>query len=245
MKINEVLNKVTLKLPGGGKFPLSKYAPYITNVDEDVEDLGGNGIPFIKENIVWPDAYTLDNYFESEDDMWEYRYRVNVLEQSDVINNYMSDRFNHNVPKIFTSDELFEYYNLLKKVFGDYTGNQNNNDLNVGSILTSFDFGSLLFKNEIKENEYIVTDVYFDSYYIGYSYIKSNYVICMNEEINEMINQAIESGDAPEEMINFEKEVIENYYVYTWKDIEETLPEIPQEQLDRLSNEIVDEPIEA
>jgi len=245
MKINEVLNKVTLKLPGGGKFPLSKYAPYITNIDENVEDLGGNGIPFIKENIVWPDAYILTDYFESEDDMWEYRYRVNELGQSDVINNYMQDKVNHNIPKIFTTDELFEYYNLLKKVFGNYSGNQNNNDLNISNILSDCNLDNLLFKNEIKENDYIVTNVYFGATDIEYSYIKSNYVVCINEEINEMINQSIESGNVPKEMINFEKEIVENYYLYKLNDIEETLPEIPQEQLDRLSHEIVEsEPVE-
>ena len=246
MKINEVLNKVTLKLPGRGKFPLSKYAPYITNVDEDVEDLGGNGIPFVKENIVWPDAYILDNYFESEDDIWEYRYRAEVLGQSNVLNTYMSDKFHH-MQKIFTSDELIEYYNLLKKVFGDYSGNQNSNDLKVSGILGSLNLeNNLLFKSEIKENDYIVTDINFNPECIEYSYIKSNYVECLNEKMNEMINQAIESGeDIPEEMINFEKELVENYYLYGWKDTEITLPEIPQEQLDRLSNEIVDEPIEA
>lgn len=235
MKINEVLNKVTLKLPGGGKFPLSKYAPYITNVDEDVEDLGGNGIPFVKENIVWPDAYILTNYFESEDDMWEYRYRVNVLEQSDVINNYMSDKFHHDIPKFFTSDELFEYYNLLKKVFGDYSGNQNNNTLGVEIIADNISFDMFLFKNEIKENEYIVNNIYFKPDNIEYSYIKSNYVVCMNEMMNQLIENA---EDVPEEMINFYKEILENYYIYTLNDIERTLPEIPQEQLDRLSNEI-------
>ena len=71
MKINEVLNKVTLKLPGGGKFPLSKYAPYITNVDEDVEGLtGGNNILYA-ENIIYPEIFITLDYFESEKEILE------------------------------------------------------------------------------------------------------------------------------------------------------------------------------
>ena len=39
MNVNDVLNKVTLKLPEGGEFPLSKYVPYITNSTEEVKEL--------------------------------------------------------------------------------------------------------------------------------------------------------------------------------------------------------------
>jgi len=41
MKTSEILDKVTLEFAGGGKLALSDYAPYISNGEVEVKELGG------------------------------------------------------------------------------------------------------------------------------------------------------------------------------------------------------------
>lgn len=184
MKINEVLNKVTLKLPGGGKFPLSKYAPYITNVDEDVEDLGG-GSELIEFKYS-PTAYLAWCWFDSEDKAWEFRYRNEIMGEN--YSNLMDELWYKEEPIIVTEQDIKNQIELLDKVFG-YTWNDPNGNYNL-----SLDLDYLYKENNIQLSEYLKiknsihrgADNEIDTMYTNIPYL-------LTEELNqEMLNDGNE-----------------------------------------------------
>ena len=241
MKVNELLDKVTLKLPNGGKLPLKKYVPYITNADETIEDLGSssnNGLLYFEDKeIIIPDAFMTTIYFDSEDAMWEYRYRVEVLNETSIMENdpsIQAQYYHEGFPKIFTKEEFTEYYNSLIKVFGEI-GSNNINDQEESSeyFLTDFfnNMVSPLYKNELKENQIILSHIAG----CGGTYIEPVYKLSSYFEEVDYNDDYLDG--APQEAINWFNENIINsgYHIYKWKENinNEALPEIPQEYMDR------------
>lgn len=247
MKINEVLNKVTLKLPGGGKFPLSKYAPYITNVDEDVEGLSGNSEPM--EFKYTPAAYlAFMNWFESEDKAWEYRYRTE--NNGENYNDVLNEIYSLQEPILVTEQDVKNQINILNKVFGYNWKNPSTNSDDFGIVLyclykeNNIQLGeNLIGMKQINQNQ-------------NQSLIYSMYTFIpylMTEEINQ---QMINDGNS-----EFSEGFIQNLnnqglYIYTSLDqvhnyidpntipniseIEEMMfntPEIPQEWIDAHASE--------
>ena len=247
MKVSEVLNNVTLKLPGGGKFPLSKYVPYVTNADENIEGLSG-GSSEILEFKYSPAAYLIMDccWFDSEDKAWEYRYRIEINGEKNP-NDVLNEIYYKQEPIIVTEQDVKNQINILNKVFGLNWGDSS------GNFSPRLNLFCLYKENNISIDEYLILEKSIDQPVGGLHnfYILNPYLL--TEEINQ---QMINDGNS-----EFLEGVIQNLedkglYIYcpvgqlinyinteeipNFDKLEEmyNTPEIPQEWIDEHASEI-------
>lgn len=138
MKTREILDKVTLEFAGGGKLALSDYAPYISNAEDEVKELGGgikdlfklfynispDGLCYREWNVNdYENTFISLDSIKNIDDLSIYTnnydrclyflYKLDNPDINNVINNEM-EIFNCPVPNKI---EIYQYNGLY--YFGD------------------------------------------------------------------------------------------------------------------------------
>lgn len=228
MKINEILNNITLKLPGGGNLALGKYAPYITNAEEDVEGLSGGMLMNMFDGLNnVPEGYLLANtpYFSSEHDAWAYRY-ISEYGGDYNIRHELEHYDDNGYCNIYlTPNELAEQIDIQRKVFG--------------WNMSTFDVTPVYKDNNIEDDLIIKISVGYDSIHIEISKpILITEDLTLDEPAEDKKGGKIYNNSDFIEIVNDLN--AQGLYIYgSIYDFGESMPErpeIPQDIKDELQN---------
>ena len=246
MKISEVLNNLTLQLPGGGKLTLDKYVPYITNAEEDAEGLTGGVINQLYDDCEYtPVAYVINilhntvPYFSNEHDAWAVRhlyYDKGFNRYDDPLKelcNWDEERSDFAVT-LLSPEELSEFINNYRKTCGELWSDNFYGGIEVVPIYK---------ENDIESDIIIYMYISYDriQYYIGKP-------ILLTEDLFAIEAQAEEKGGAKSksyygsdsfiELIN--ELAAQGLYIYDdyyrFNEQPYNNPEIPQEIQNEMEN---------